>query len=162
MFGISIAFARERSVHAAGVSLPIPGDLFLAARGAGATHNGAAIHVTGLTDVSRARMELDLSHLGQRHHTLERAAGLIGSVGQLRCHSSAVVGLCSVAAGEMEGFFHVGLAPWDYAAGWLIVEEAGGRVTRLDGAPLTLFESRQGVLASNGLLHPKFVSLIAA
>jgi len=73
---------------------------------------------------------------------------------------SAALDLCYVAAGRMDGFWERRLNPWDVAAGALIVEEAGGRVTGMDGAA---FDCRAGhVLASNGLVHDEMVTVAAA
>jgi myo-inositol-1(or 4)-monophosphatase len=74
-------------------------------------------------------------------------------MGQVRCHGSAVVGLCAVADGAAEGCFHAGPQPWDFAAGLLIVQEAGGTVTRLDGRSPGVFEEPSPILASNGRMH---------
>jgi myo-inositol-1(or 4)-monophosphatase len=69
----------------------------------------------------------------------------------VRRAGSAALDLCNVAAGRFDGFWEFNLNPWDTAAGVLIVEEAGGKVTRFDGAPFEI-DSRETV-ASNGLIH---------
>ena len=71
-----------------------------------------------------------------------------------------MVALCAIAAGEMDGFFEVDLKPWDYAAGQILVEEAGGRGSRFDGAELFLFDGQKGVLITNGLIHEQTLGLI--
>jgi myo-inositol-1(or 4)-monophosphatase len=72
---------------------------------------------------------------------------------------SAAIDLCWVAAGRMDGFWESDLKPWDMAGGALIVAEAGGRVTGMDGAP---FASRRAdVLASNGCIHDAMLGTIA-
>jgi myo-inositol-1(or 4)-monophosphatase len=71
---------------------------------------------------------------------------------------AAAVHLAYVAAGRIDGFWEPGLAPWDVAAGILIVEEAGGRVTEWSGRPLSTLGGR--LLASNGPLHPAMVALL--
>lgn len=70
----------------------------------------------------------------------------------LRRSGSAAIDLCNVAAGRAELYFECVLSPWDFAAGSLIVEEAGGKVTTLDGGPLTL-EKKCSVLATNGVVE---------
>lgn len=159
-FGISLAFAAAGRPQAGGVLFPITHDLFYAQRGEGATRNDAPIHVSRIESVDRARIEVDFSGPRHRGSTLAANTRLIRRCGQLRCHCATVVGLCSVASGEMDGFTHVSINPWDYAAGQLLVEEAGGQVTRLDGTPLPLLEGRQSVLASNGHLHAELMSLL--
>ena len=69
----------------------------------------------------------------------------------MRRAGSAALDLCNVAAGRLDGFWEFNLNPWDTAAGVLIIEEAGGKVTRFDGSPFEL-NSRETV-ASNGLIH---------
>jgi myo-inositol-1(or 4)-monophosphatase len=98
------------------------------------------------------------------HDRVDEIVGLFGAfVGEARAVrrlGSAAIDLCFVAAGRMDGFWERDLKPWDVAGGALIVQEAGGRVTHMDGAP---FASRGGhVLATNALLHDasgKMVSL---
>ena len=77
----------------------------------------------------------------------------------IRRTGCASLDLCWVACGRLEGYVELALQPWDYAAGLLLVEEAGGRVTTPGGAPLSLLEG-SGVLASNGLLHSELIDLL--
>jgi myo-inositol-1(or 4)-monophosphatase len=161
-FGISIAFAVGGDAVAGGVALPIPGDIFLAERGAGAFRNGQRLRVSEVASVGLARVEVDFSGRREREETLQRGSRLICEAGQVRCNCAAVVALCSIASGDMEAFFHVALNPWDYAAGQVIVLEAGGAASRLNGGPLRLFDGKRGVLASNGRIHQELLSVIAA
>ena len=71
----------------------------------------------------------------------------------------ASLDLCWVACGRLEGYVELALQPWDYAAGLLLVEEAGGRVTAPDGSRLSLTQG-SGVLASNGILHSELITLL--
>jgi myo-inositol-1(or 4)-monophosphatase len=66
-----------------------------------------------------------------------------------------------VASGDAEGFLHMTLHPWDYAAAQLIAEEAGAMATRLDGSPLQVFDGKQGVLITNGAIHKNVLSLLS-
>jgi myo-inositol-1(or 4)-monophosphatase len=65
-----------------------------------------------------------------------------------------------IAMGEAEAYVHLGLNPWDYAAAQLIVEEAGGMATRLDGKPLGVFDGGRGVLITNGAVHGALLKMI--
>ncbi|MCH7910468.1 MAG: inositol monophosphatase [Candidatus Hydrogenedentes bacterium] len=152
-FGISVARVHRQVPTAGGVILPITGDLFLAEQGAGATRNGERIEVSRTRSVDVARVEVDFSAPPQRPETLARFAHILEVSGQLRSQGAAVVGMCSVATGDSDAYCHVGLSPWDYAAAALLVSEAGGRVTRLNGRALRLFDPDQSVLASNAVLH---------
>lgn len=159
-FGVSLAFAAGGEPVAGGVSLPVLGDLLIAEQGAGAFRNGERIEVSGERDLDRARIEIDFVRLSKRQRTLDSAAHVMRRAGQIRSHGAAVVAFAAVAAGEAEAFIHVGLQPWDYGASKLIVEEAGGKTSRLDGSPLALFGGKTGVLASNGVLHEELLGLL--
>ncbi len=159
-FGISIAFAEGGQVRAGGVGMPMTGDVFLAERGRGAARNGNPLSVSSVDALGLARVEIDFGNPAIREETLARFTRLAVGAGQVRCHCAAVVGLCSVATGDMDGYFHVALAPWDYAAAALIVEEAGGRVTHLDGSPLDLFGANKSLLATNGRIHEESLNTV--
>ena len=152
-FAISIAFVRDGKISAAGIAMPVSQDLYLAERNCGATRNTQPLQVSRHGDLGRARVEVDFSVPEDREATLESLGRVIHAAGQLRCEGAATVALCAVAAAEAEAYVHVGLRPWDYAAGQLIVEEAGGTASRLDGSPLALFDGKEGVLISNGAVH---------
>ena len=77
----------------------------------------------------------------------------------VRRTGSAALDLAYVACGRVDGFWEFGLKPWDVAAGALIVEEAGGHVSNIDGSPLELAGAQ--IIASNGRLHPEMVELLA-
>ena len=96
------------------------------------------------------------------HDTADEVVGLFGRfVSQsqaVRRLGSAALDICYVAAGRLDGFWELGLHPWDIAAGALIVEEAGGRVSLCDDTP---FRSRVGeIVASNGHIHAPMISTI--
>jgi myo-inositol-1(or 4)-monophosphatase len=160
-FGISIALAIGGVPVTGGVSMPVSRDLFLATRGEGAWRNGRPLKVTDIAEVGTARIEVDFSGRKDREETLRRAGKVLTDAGQIRCNCATVVALCSIASADMDAFVHVGLNPWDYAASQVIVEEAGGKATRLDGSPLRLFDGQKGVVMSNGHLHDKLLGLLA-
>ncbi len=159
-FGISLALAEGGVPILGGVAVPITGDLFLAQRGSGSTRNGDPIHVSAVSTVGLVRAEIDFGGPWDRPGTLAAFDTVIRTAGQIRCHCAAVIGLCSVATGDMDAYFHVGLNPWDYAAAQVIVEEAGGTVTRLDGTPAYLFDGGHGLLATNGHVHQNLIDII--
>lgn len=161
-FGVSLAFAEHGKVQAAGIALPGLNETFLAQRGGGATRNGRPARVSQIDNLAACRLEIDFSRLSKRDHTLAAARDLLAAPGQLRAHGSCIVSMAAVAAGAAEAYVHGGPQPWDYAAGWLIIEEAGGRVTRFDGREIQLFENppRTGLLATNAMLHEEVRKLI--
>ncbi|MBN2309969.1 MAG: inositol monophosphatase [Candidatus Hydrogenedentes bacterium] len=160
-FGIALAFAVGGRVQAGGVCLPVTGDLFLAERGAGAFRNGARLDVSGVTALDEAWIEVDLGGPPGRKRILRVAGPLIDAAGAVRCHCAAVIGLCSVACGDLDGYVHTGLNAWDYAAAQVIVEEAGGRTSQFDGRPLRLFGDNDGIVASNRTVHDAIIRSLA-
>lgn len=160
IFGTSLAFAVGGETAAGGIILPIGEDLFLSERGAGAVRNGKPLRVSTVNDIRRAKLEFDFVRLSGREEALGTAREALRSFGAVRSKGCAVAALCSIASGDADAYLHVGLQPWDYAAGALIVAEAGGKSSRLDGSPIAMFDGRRGLLASNGLLHETMVGLI--
>jgi myo-inositol-1(or 4)-monophosphatase len=158
-YGISLGFAVGGIPVAGGVAVPGNGQLFLAERGEGAFRNGERIHVSAVDQISRVRAEVDFAGMVDRAATLRHFGPFVETVGQVRCHCAAVIGLCSIATGDMDAYVHVTLNPWDYAAGMIIVQESGGMITRLDGAPINLFDGGNGVLGSNGVIHDELSAL---
>jgi myo-inositol-1(or 4)-monophosphatase len=139
---------------------PLRDEMFSAARNLGATLNGAPIHV------SRARLlQESLIATGfpskKRHHSPNvhfYQEFTLRSHGVRRA-GSAAIDLAYVACGRLDGYWEFGLNPWDTSAGYLLLEEAGGRITHFDGSKFTL-DSRE-ILASNGLIHAEMEHLFA-
>jgi myo-inositol-1(or 4)-monophosphatase len=144
---------QENDVPIAGVVVnPIANETFSAARGGGARLNGRPIHVSKVPKLAESLVATGFpTHM--RHHSanMDYYWGFTLRSHGVRRDGSAALDLCSVACGRFEGFWEFGLNSWDTAAGALIIREAGGKVTDLDGT-----EYRVGgpsVLASNGLVH---------
>lgn len=161
-FAISIAFVLDGEILAACVAMPLQGILFEAEVGKGAFANGLPLHVSKTRLIKEACFEIDFSGIEDRALFINRALEVLKKVGQVRCQGSAAVGICQVATGDVDGYLHMSLSPWDYAAAQLIAEEAGGFSTRLDGAPLRLFDGKEGVLITNGALHKATLALITS
>ncbi len=139
---------------------PTRRELFTAERGQGAFLNGRPVHVSTATDLVDALLVTGFPY--DVHDRVDEIVGLFGAfVGRARAVrrlGSAAIDLCYVAAGRIDGFWESDLKPWDVAAGSLIVTEAGGRVTKMDG---TAFSSRgRHILATNGLIHGKMREVI--
>jgi myo-inositol-1(or 4)-monophosphatase len=157
---VSIAFAREGRIEAAVVHDPCKDETFEAARGLGATLNGQRIDVSKQLALSHSllvtgfpydRREHSAFYLGYFETFIHRAQ-------DVRRFGSASLDLCYVAAGRFDGFWEWKLHPWDTAAGWLIVEEAGGRVTDFDGTSYDPWLPR--ILATNGAIHDEAVAVL--
>jgi myo-inositol-1(or 4)-monophosphatase len=160
IYSISIAVEHEGEVLAASVSNPQTNELFVGRRGAGATRNGRLIRVS-----SNRALRNSLVVTGFPYDRRERAdrylafwrAVMMRSHG-LRRMGSAAIDMCYVAAGIFDAYYEESLNPWDWAAGTLIVREAGGRVTDYAGRP---FEPHfKQCLASNGLVHEEMLALL--
>lgn len=132
---ISVALAKDGQVEYAVVYAPLAGDLYAARRGGGATLNGRAIHVSGRDPghslVVCGSTIYDRSYT-DRHFAILRH--LYDRCLDYRRFASAALDCCMVACGRAEIFFECRLSPWDYAAGSLIAQEAGGVAVRLDGS----------------------------
>ena len=145
---ISIAFLREGIPMAAAIYNPYVDEMFTALRGGGAFLNGRAIHVSeealseSVVCVGTAPYSPELT---DRTFRLMKAVYLAGL--DIRREGSAALDLCSVAAGRCGAYYELALSLWDYAAGMLLVEEAGGECRTLDGSALPLDPSRPSVAA---------------
>jgi len=152
-YAVSIAAVADGVLEAACVLHVPPALEYTAVRGGGARLGGAPIAVSAITDPALALIgtgfpfsRLDQLALYQRHF-----AAVASATAGIRRPGSAALDLCDVAAGRFDGFWELRLAPWDMAAGVLLVREAGGVVTDLDGSPDVV---RHGpVVAGNPAMH---------
>lgn len=151
-FCVSIALSRQNSLLAAVVYNPIYEEFFAAARGEGATRNGKKIKVSTISSVSKSLLCTGFPvHNRKGSPNLQYYGDFTMRSHGVRRDGSAALDLASVAAGRFEGFWEFGLKPWDTAAGVLLVEEAGGRVTDFMGQPYRL--GGPVILATNNLIH---------
>ena len=139
-FCVSIAVLGPGGVLAGAVYDPMRGELFSAGRGKGAHLNGRRLHASAAGTIG-----LGLLCTGFPYDVRENPDAPVGLFNRMirqaqgiRRMGAAALDLAYVAAGRFDGFFEFGLKPWDLAAGALLVEEAGGKMTRIDGAPLEL------------------------
>jgi myo-inositol-1(or 4)-monophosphatase len=139
---------------------PLRDEMFSAERGAGATLNGNPIHVSRTKLLQESLIATGFpSH--KRHHSPNAhfyQEFTLRSHGVRRA-GSAAIDLAYVACGRLDGYWEFKLNPWDTSAGYLLVEEAGGRITHFDDSRFTL-DSRE-VLATNGLIHAEMEHLFA-
>ena len=161
MFCVSIGFVDQGRLEAGVVYDPVRKELFTARRGRGAFLNGRRIRVTPTTAFEksllatgfpfRAKDQMDL-YLGSFRRVFLKT-------GSIRRPGAAALDLAYVACGRMDGFWEMALAPWDMAAGALLIREAGGKVSDFFGE--RKFLQRGHVLAGNPAIHRKLVSLLA-
>jgi myo-inositol-1(or 4)-monophosphatase len=157
-YAVSIAFALDGEVVVGVVLLPAGGGLFAAVRGQGTTLNDRAIRVSTEASLTDSLLVTGFPYdLKERMDSLipRFSSCLLASQG-VRRTGSAALDLCYVACGRFEGFWEENLKPWDTAAGVLIVEESGGRVSDFSGRPFQM--DMKEILATNGLIHNELMA----
>ncbi|MBS0629032.1 MAG: inositol monophosphatase [Verrucomicrobia bacterium] len=160
-FAVSIAAARGKELLAGAVYHPLLGELFLAEKGGGAYLNGEKIAVTKTKTFERAMLSTGFPYNIDQNplHCIDRFSKMASLGAPIRRIGVASLDLAYIAAGRFDAFWEVGLHPWDMAAGKLLIEEAGGKVSLYDGSEHPLY-SYVPLLATNGHLHEKMVSYL--
>ena len=166
-FAISLALERDGEVIAGIVYQPISDELFWAEKGNGAfidTPNARSrrLRVSGRKEPARALVGTGIPHLGKGDHPLyhQKLAQMSARTAGVRRWGAAALDLAFVAAGRYDAFFEYGPAPWDVAAGILLVREAGGMTSDIAGAPYLLGTSAS-ILATNAVLRDAMVEILA-
>ena len=164
LWGISIALHFEGKPLVAAINLPKLGELYTASKGGGAFMNGMPIRVSAEADSIHAIVSNGDFNVGevskinvQNSRNFAREAEAFERV---KCLGSAVVEGCFTAIGRIDCFVMTMSYPWDIAAIALMVEEAGGKSTRIDGAPLDFVDAEQAIF-SNGLLHETLIATVS-
>lgn len=162
IFAVSIAVEVEGEIAAGVVYNPASGEKYTAIRGRGAALNGEPISVSTTEELDRSLLVTGFPYSVRetRLNNLDHFENFILRAQAVRRLGSAALDMAYVARGSFDGYWEPEVKPWDVAAGWLLVEEAGGVVTDLRGRPFTL-EAGQ-VLASNGRIHQAMQSVLAA
>ncbi|MEO7398112.1 MAG: inositol monophosphatase family protein [Ilumatobacteraceae bacterium] len=156
-YAVSIAAADDDGTIAGAVFVPATDEMFAAARGEGATLDGAVIHCSTNHDLSRALVATGFSyHAERRRRQMERLPHVIAEISDIRRLGAAAPDLCYVAAGRFDAYFEEFLAPWDLAAGELIAREAGCISGDLGGGPVRA----EQVLVANPFLFVPLRDLI--
>ncbi len=150
---VSIGLEIDGRMEMGAVYNPFMNELFFAQRGFGATLNDHIIHVSKKEDVLTSCLVTGFpyTYLDMPNGPLQVFERLIRKGIPVRRLGSAAIDLCWVAAGRFDGFYEHKLQAWDSAAGFLIVEEAGGKVTDLNGNPYNPYQP--GIVATNGKIH---------
>jgi len=162
LFCVSIALELEGRIEIGVVYDPIAEELFTAERGGGARLNGQPIRVSRRDAIGDGMLctGFPYSVRDRPSSQIDVFAAFLRRARAVRRLGSAALDLCYVAAGRFDGFWEVQLHPWDFAAGILIVAEAGGQVSDYAGAPVRIASSE--IVASNGLLHPAMLEVLAS
>src|SRR5580700_8222743 len=157
---VSIAVEQEGEMILGVVYNPFIKEFFFAQRGYGATLNDKKIRVSEETSVGKACLVTGFpySYPDQSYGPLEVFSKLIRSGVPVRRLGSAAMDLCWVAAGRFDGFYEHKLQAWDSAAGFLIVEEAGGKVSDFSGKRYSPYQPH--IIATNGKIHDELVDWV--
>jgi myo-inositol-1(or 4)-monophosphatase len=157
---VSIAVEENDQVICGAVYDPVRDEMFTAARGAGAFCNADRLHVSDVDQLARALLITGFPYnFRERLETvISQFRKFLVSSQAVRRGGSAALDLSYVAAGRLDGFWELYLQPWDTAAGGIILEEAGGRVTDFKGGPFSVYMKE--ILASNGLVHDEMVEIL--
>ena len=159
-FCVSMALAQKNELLAGVIYNPVHEELFTAARGEGAMFNGKRIHCSKITAMKNSLLCTGFpNHKRHEHPNIHYYWDFTLRSHGVRRDGSAALDLAYVACGRFDGFWEFGLNPWDTAAGVLLVEEAGGKITDLQGRPYV--PGGKSILASNGFIHEEMAQLAA-
>lgn len=160
-FAISVALEVDDQLVLGAVCNPYTRETYLAERGRGATLNGRRLQVSTVNRLDRAMLATGFAydHKENPVNNYDHFESFQRAAQACRRPGVASLDLACVAAGRFDGFWEMNLKPWDIAAGVLLVEEAGGRVSDFAGVPMPL--TRGEILASNGLLHAPMQTVLA-
>lgn len=157
MVSVSVALAEKGRPIVGVVYNPILKELFQAVHGQGCSMNGHLVHVSKVDSLEKSLLATGFAY--DRKETQDNNYAEFCHMTQIcqgvRRGGSAALDLAYVAAGKFDGYWERGLKPWDIAAGIVLIEEAGGKVSSYEGEPLILESGR--ILTTNGLIHDKLL-----
>ena len=155
-FGVSIALSHQGDIILGVVYNPVLDEMFTAVKGRGAHLNEKRIQVSAVTRLEEGLLSMgfpyDRSSAAFRS-SVECFGRLARDSQAIRREGSTALSLCNVACGRFDGFCVAGNEVWDYAAGILLVQEAGGEITDFHGEPFRIYGGGNEVLATNGRIH---------
>jgi len=159
-FAISIALEREGQLVAGVIYNPVTDDLFTAEKGHGAYLNNRRLRVAGRKELPTSLIATGLPWLGRdgAGRAIAETAAVLGATSGIRRFGAASLDMAWVAAGRFDGYWERGLLPWDVAAGIVLVREAGGMVSDLNGGQEML--NGGAILTANEHLHPLLLKLL--
>lgn len=160
-YGVSIGVFDGNETIAGAIYQPDTDALYTAEPGSGAWKNGKRIHVSGFSKLSECigGTHIPVSDMNWRAHTNIWNEAVCANCQNLRMLGASVYEQTRVAAGGIDFYYEIGPHPWDLAAGRLIVEEAGGIATRLDGQPFDY--GMGGIIVASKAIHPEVVRMLA-
>lgn len=157
MFGVSIALEHQGKVVLGVIGLPYFDEIYTAERGSGAFLNGEKLSVSDV-ELDKSLMIYDTKLRFDKEPMIGSLSDLVHEVFIIRMFGCATWDLCTIAKGQAEFSVDFTAKPWDIAAGALIVEEAGGRVTDLKGDNWNAYSA--GFIASNSKVHEEVLNIV--
>ncbi|MFC1567049.1 inositol monophosphatase family protein [bacterium] len=161
-FSVSIALEYKKQIVAGVVYDVMRDEMFYAFRGYGAYLNKKKIRVSNEKSLAKSLLATGFAYDIRKYakQTVKVISKFLIKAQEIRRAGSAALDLCYIACGRFEGYWERGLAPWDTAAGYIIVEEAGGKVTDFCGNKFDYYGKQ--VLASNKNIHSEMIKILAA
>ena len=159
-FCVSIALEQHGEVILGVIYHPLADELYTAVKGEGAWLNGRPIGVSGRSPLRNCLLTTGFPYDRTRgnENNFAHFQNFQFAARAVRCNGSAALDLAGVATGRLDGYWECKLNPWDVAAGKLLVQEAGGRVTGYEGEPFDIRNHR--IVASNGLIHDEILAVL--
>jgi myo-inositol-1(or 4)-monophosphatase len=159
VFCVSIALEIEGIIRCGAIYNPMLDEMFTAEAGGGAFLNGSPLAVSSTVELSHSLLATGFPYdiRENKYNNIDYFIGMAKNARAIRRAGSAALDLAYVAASRFDGFWELKLMPWDTAAGWLMVEEAGGKVTDLSGERYHLTSTH--ILASNGKIHGAIIDV---
>jgi len=159
-FCVTIALEREGRIVLGVTYDPTRDEMFSAERGRGASLNNKRIEVSDKKKLIESLLVTGFPYdIAERPHFARDFSNMLLASRAVRRDGSAAIDLAYVACGRFDGFWEEGLNPWDVAAGVLLIEEAGGRVSSYDGSDLSIYHPP--ICASNGHIHDQILEVIS-
>jgi myo-inositol-1(or 4)-monophosphatase len=159
-FAISIGLQREGVMIAGLIYNPANDDLYITERGKGAFLNDTRLRVAGRRQLNECVIACGLPHIGRGDHNLARLemTQIQNKVAGLRRFGAASLDMAFVAAGRLDGYWERNLSPWDMAAGQIMIREAGGTVSGIEGGDDPLKTGH--VICGNEYVHRELVNIL--
>jgi myo-inositol-1(or 4)-monophosphatase len=160
VYCISIALEKEGEIILGVVYNPVLDELFVVEKNKGAFLNGRKIHVSAQNNFSRSLLATGFPYdiRDSQVNNLDHFRNFALKAQAIRRAGAAALDLCYLAKGIFDGFWELKLSPWDTAAGSLMVQEAGGKVTDFSGKEFSIYQ--KNILATNGKIHSQMINVL--